>query len=149
MKRRLDVDTHGIRRRTQQVGVIVARAEGRREQGGAAGSAQARPDEARGHNVAQTQLREVALAVEVAFADVEQVLLVKKFGHPIELQYLEVKALQCTVQSLRMIVKVIADAGAARRQGLEQFFRWLVIGLISSRLLVMQGVPFAVDSLQA
>ncbi|MNG17983.1 hypothetical protein D3C84_1020080 [compost metagenome] len=71
----------------------MTRAEGRREQHGAACSAQARPDEAGGHHIAQAQLREVALAFEVALADVEQVLLVEQLAHPTELQHLEVEAL--------------------------------------------------------
>ncbi|MNY66567.1 hypothetical protein D3C86_2040130 [compost metagenome] len=89
-------------------------AEGRGKQHGAARGSQARADEPCGNHVAQAQLREIALAFEVALADVEQELLIEQFGHPAKLQHVEVEALQCAVQPLRVIVHVVTDAGAAR-----------------------------------
>ncbi|MNT13764.1 hypothetical protein D3C72_1487450 [compost metagenome] len=89
-------------------------AEGRGKQHRATRGGQARADEAGGDYIAQAQLREVALALEVALADVEQELLIEQFGDPAKVQHVEVKPLQCTVQPLRVIVEVVTDAGAAR-----------------------------------
>ncbi|MNI19748.1 hypothetical protein D3C73_731950 [compost metagenome] len=148
MKRRLDVDPHRIGRHAQQIRVVMPGVQGRRKQHRAARRRQPWADEARRHHVAQAQLRHWPFAVKVALADVEEVLLVEQLSHPAELQQVEIEVLQGAVQALRMIVEIVANASATGKQGLEQFFRRFVVGLIRRQLRVMQGVPLAIDPLQ-
>ncbi len=147
-ERRFNVDAHRIGGRAEQVGVIVARAQRGREQHAAARRAQARADERGRHHVAQAKLRQWTLAVEVAFADIEQVMLVVQLGDPGELQQVEIEILQAAVEALRMFVEVIADGRTTQGDGLQEFVRRLVVGLIRRQLRRVQRVPFAIDPLQ-
>ncbi|MNS30124.1 hypothetical protein D3C72_621470 [compost metagenome] len=75
-------------------------------------------------------------------------MLVVQFCHPGELQQVEIEVLHGAVETLRMVIEVIANGRATQRDRLQEFFRGLVVSLIRRQLRRMQRVPFTVDPLQ-
>ena len=81
-------------------------------------------------------------------ADVKQKMPVKEFSYTVELQGFEVKALQITRKPLRVIVKVVADGGDTRAQGIQPFSRHVGMHLIRPDLLLVQCIPLPVQALE-
>ncbi len=150
-ERRLNIDPRRIRRQPQQVGVVMPRTQGRGEQHGAACSGQTRADKPGRHHIAQAQARQTALATLTtlsAFDNVKDEMRVKQLGNPHKLDRFEIKALQRTVDCMRMIVEVVANGRDTQVQAVQKFARGAGVRLIVGQLLFMQGVPFAVQTLQ-
>ncbi len=147
LKGRLDIDPRSIGRQAQQIGVVVPGAQGRGKQHAAAGSTQSRANEGGRYHIAQTELRQAPSAL-LAQTDIEQEMLVEQFADTGKLQQLEVEPLEFAIQPLRVVIEIVADGRGAQGNGHQQFARCLVVGLIAGKLLLVQGIPFAIESLQ-
>ncbi|MND80256.1 hypothetical protein D3C80_720240 [compost metagenome] len=126
----------------------MARAKGGGKQHRAARGAKARAEQRRRYDIAQAQGGQAAFARTLPLADVEQEMLVEQFGHAGELQRLEVELQQLAVDALGLLIHFIADQRHAAQQGLEKTLRHTAVGLVRGQLLLVQGIPLAVQTLQ-
>jgi hypothetical protein len=91
---RFHIDPGRVRRQSQQVGVVMAWAQGGGKQHAAARRCQPRADEFGGHYIAQAQGRAAALGAERALADIEDEVLVEQLRNLGKLQRFKIEGLQ-------------------------------------------------------